>query len=475
MNLRFSIRSKLFFSHLLAVLLVSGSIGSYFYMSAAESLLRGIQERLQSNAAILSRAVDAGELRQIREPADTSRPTYVHNLELLRHFRRTNTDIAYLYIMRRQGDAVLFVIDSDETNRQALPGRVYEEATPTLVKGFTGLSVDERIGRDEWGYFLSGYAPLANGAGEFLIGIDMRADDVQAKYRQLRISGISSLIASILLALLFGWWLARRFTRPIRLFIDRCHAIARGRLDEQITIRTNDEMDRLVEAFNGMQSALAASEREKREAYDALLRARDELEIRVEQRTIDLREVNEKLNREIAERMRVEKVLEEAAMTDHLTGLPNRRTMTEHLQHEVIRNRRSKAPLTLLMLDLDHFKQVNDRHGQDAGDAILVEAGQRMKELIRGQDLLARWGGEEFIILLPETPLSGGRIVAEKIRRRIADTPFAVPGAGLSLTISIGAAQLSEGQQAEEMIKSADVALYEAKRLGRDRVVASEA
>lgn len=474
MTFRLSIRAKLFLSHLSAVLLVSGSIGSYFYMSAADSLLRGIQERLQSSAAIISRSIDAQELRQIREPADITRPAYFRNLELLRKLRRMNTDIAYLYIMRIQGEKVLFVIDSDESEHQALPGREYEDATASMVRGFTGISVDDRIGKDEWGFFLSGYAPLSNGAGEYLVGIDMRADEVHAKYQRLRISGLSSLFASILLALFFGWWLARRFMRPIRLFIDRCNAIATGRLDERITIHTHDEMDRLVAAFNGMQTSLAASEREKREAYDAMMRARDELEIRVEQRTADLKEINARLNSEIAERMRVEKVLQEAAMTDPLTGLPNRRTMTDHMQHEIIRSRRGKTPLTVLMLDLDHFKKVNDAYGHDAGDAVLIEMGQRTKELIRGQDLLARWGGEEFIILLPETPLAGGVIVAEKICKRIAGEAFAIPGAMVNLTVSIGVAALADDQQAEEMIKSADVALYDAKRLGRNRVVAAD-
>jgi two-component system cell cycle response regulator len=124
------------------------------------------------------------------------------------------------------------------------------------------------------------------------------------------------------------------------------------------------------------------------------------------------------------------------------------------------------------MLDLDHFKRVNDEHGHDAGDKVLIEVGRRMKELIRGQDLLARWGGEEFIILLPETPLTGGMVVAEKIRKRIAGEPFAVSGAVLHLTLSIGVAALGRDQQAEEMIKSADVALYDAKRQGRNRVEA---
>jgi len=470
MTYRLTIRAKLFFSHLLAILLVSGSIGSYFYLSAADSLMRGIQERLQSNAAIISRAVDAQELREIKGAADVARPAYQRNLELLRNFCRMNTDIAYLYVMRREGERVLFVIDSDETNRQALPGKEYDKVVPTLLKGFTGVSVDERIDSDEWGFFLSGYAPLRNGTGEYLVGIDMRADEVQAKYRQLRISGIISLTTSILLALLFGWWLARRFVQPIRLFIDRCDAIAKGRLEEKISIHTHDEMDQLIAAFNGMLTSLSTAEREKREAYDSLLKARDELEIRVRQRTTDLKEVNERLNREIAERLRFEKALKEAALTDPLTGLPNRRTMADYLQRELTRSKRCNTPLTVLMIDLDFFKMVNDEHGHDEGDAVLIETGRRIKELIRGQDLLARWGGEEFVILLPETPSAGGTVVAEKIRGRIAGEAYTTSGATLCLTVSIGVATLVEGQHPDELIKAADTALYQAKRRGRNRV-----
>ncbi len=284
------------------------------------------------------------------------------------------------------------------------------------------------------------------------------------------VKGISSLIASILLSLFFGWWLARRITDPIRVFIDRCHAIAKGRLDERITIRTHDEMDQLVSAFNDMQQALSASEREKRQAYEDLLKARDELEIRVEQRTSDIREVNKKLNQEIAVRLRVEKVVEDAARTDSLTGLPNRRIMNEYLEQEAIRSRRSKAPLTVLMLDLDSFKRVNDEHGRDAGDVVLVETAKRMRALIRGQDLLARWGGEEFVILLPETPLAGGGMVAEKIRTRITGELYLLPGRQIALTISIGVASLAQGQEPEALLKAADAALHRAKRLGRNRV-----
>jgi methyl-accepting chemotaxis protein len=267
-----------------------------------------------------------------------------------------NKDIAFLYIMRRINNRVVFVIDSDESDRQALPGKEYTEVIPALIDGFTGIAVDDKIYQDEWGAFLSGYAPIQNGMGEFLVGMDMHADDVEAKFRELRISGWISLSASIILALFFSRFLSRRFMTPIQILIERCNAIAKGRLDERIVIQTNDELEHLVQAFNSMSVSLASSERNQQQAFQDLRRARDELGIRVEQRTQDLKEVNERLSREIAERIRAEQALEVAALTDPLTGLHNRRAISDHLRHQAIQCEREKSEFAVLLADLDSFK-----------------------------------------------------------------------------------------------------------------------
>ena len=154
-----SIRLKLFLSHVFAVLLVSGSIGTYFYGSAAESLMDGLKERLQATAALISQTIDADTLRPLLTASDVSQPAYVDTLQKLRAFKRMNPDIAFLYVMRQEGEKILFVVDSDETEKQALPGTEYPQQLPSLVKGFTGVSVDTEILADEWGSFLSGYAP----------------------------------------------------------------------------------------------------------------------------------------------------------------------------------------------------------------------------------------------------------------------------------------------------------------------------
>ncbi|HNT56810.1 MAG TPA: diguanylate cyclase [Syntrophales bacterium] len=467
---RVTIRSKLILSHFLAIVFISGSVGTYFYFNAHDSLMRQLQDRLQYSAALLSRTLDANPLGEILGPSDSDKKAYQDTLRQLRAFRRMNKDIAYLYIMRRTDDKIHFVVDSDETDEQALPGTEYMEIPPEMYDGFVGVSVDAKIYTDEWGSFLSGYAPLMNGMGQYLLGIDMRADEVKRKFQLLRLSGIVSLFASIVLAFLFSQYLSDRFTSPIRLLISRCRTIADGRLEEKLAFETNDEINDLIDAFNSMADQLSSSERKKQEAFVALQKSRDELEIRVEQRTRDLKEINERMGIEMAERIRAQKALEEAAMTDPLTGLLNRRAMMAHLQHQVARNRRNRVPFTILLADLDHFKAVNDTNGHDAGDIVLVETAKRFSSLLRGQDIVARWGGEEFFILLPETPAEGGLVVAEKIRKGIAGEPFYWGGKTIFLTTSVGVAAYDGEDALHEYIRKADAFLYKAKHLGRNRV-----
>lgn len=203
----------------------------------------------------------------------------------------------------------------------------------------------------------------------------MRADQVREKYGALRISGAVSLFAAVVLAFILARILANRFMMPIRVSISRCSSIAEGRYDEQLDIQTNDELDRLIEAINKMSSSLSLSQRTTQAAVDSLRQAKDELEIRVRQRTSDLSEVNSKLSQEVAERLVAQKALQEAATIDPLTRLFNRRVVQERLDLEVARNSRQNTPFTLVIVDLDHFKMINDTHGHDAGDSILVETG----------------------------------------------------------------------------------------------------
>ena len=164
---------------------------------------------------------------------------------------------------------------------------------------------------------------------------------------------------------------------------------------------------------------------------------------------------------------------EEQAVTDALTGLANRRHFEDRLTQEVERARRSHAPCGLLMLDIDDFKQVNDRYGHIAGDAVLREVADVLRETAREIDLAARYGGEELALILPGADLDGAGQVGERVRTAIAGRDLPVRGPGgtpLRVTVSIGAAALGHGpEEARALVAAADEALYRAKRSGKNR------
>jgi two-component system, cell cycle response regulator len=163
----------------------------------------------------------------------------------------------------------------------------------------------------------------------------------------------------------------------------------------------------------------------------------------------------------------------EMAITDALTGLYNRRYMESHVGTLVEQAIARSKPLTVLILDIDYFKAVNDGWGHDAGDDVLREFALRIRKSIRGIDLACRYGGEEFVVVMPETDMAVATVVAERLRRRIATEPFPIQQGQrkLDVTISIGLAALRSEDNAAAVIKRADQALYRAKRDGRNRVV----
>jgi two-component system cell cycle response regulator len=168
----------------------------------------------------------------------------------------------------------------------------------------------------------------------------------------------------------------------------------------------------------------------------------------------------------------------EMAVTDALTGLYNRRYMESHLASLVGQAASRGKPLTALVLDIDYFKSINDNHGHDAGDDVLREFATRIRKSIRGIDLACRYGGEEFVIIMPDTDMGVATIVAERLRRRIASESFAIQNGAraIEVTISIGLATLDTADDtAATILKRADQALYRAKRDGRNRVVADAA
>jgi two-component system cell cycle response regulator len=162
--------------------------------------------------------------------------------------------------------------------------------------------------------------------------------------------------------------------------------------------------------------------------------------------------------------------LEVEARTDVLTGLANRRHAVEELDRMISLGRRHGRELSVLMIDVDHFKALNDVFGHDAGDRVLFRMARQLSRSLRGTDVLARWGGEEFVALLPETDAAGAHAVAERMRADAAERIAGIP----DVTVSIGCAGW-RGEDGETLIARADTALYDAKRAGRDRVVLDNA
>ncbi len=262
-------------------------------------------------------------------------------------------------------------------------------------------------------------------------------------------SATTALVAAAILGLV-AWIVAGNITQPVARLSAVARRIARG--EEQVHFNQTFkavELQRLSDALETMAGSLIARRQ-------ALEQANQALEQKVEERTRQLQEANVQL--------------EALARSDALTGLPNRHAAVERLGFEFTRFRRSGAGYAVLMIDIDYFKQVNDTQGHAAGDAVLVEVGRRIRDVLRESDFVARLGGEEFLVLLPMTDRAQATLVAEKIRVRVSQSPAAP---GLAVTVSLGLAMADASDTSEDVaVQRADGKLYQAKAAGRNRVEA---
>lgn len=217
------------------------------------------------------------------------------------------------------------------------------------------------------------------------------------------------------------------------------------------------QLERLTNISDGYQSVL----RQRNET----LATRYRKQIRQLHRIVKISDHYQEMMRETNEKLKI------ASTQDPLTGLPNRRLMLDRLNAEVALVRRRKQTFSVAIIDADHFKRVNDLYGHDVGDKALIFLARALTAHLRAYDVCSRWGGEEFLILLPETTGEVGAEIANRLRLGVANLhPEELP-AELTLSISAGVAEFSPESSLEETIKRADDSLYEAKRNGRNRVV----
>jgi len=316
------------------------------------------------------------------------------------------------------GGQVLF----DSRGAPSLPqDRLASQGVVLCLEEGSGIG-DYRNAKGEW--VLGGYRFLpAPGLG--LVVEVPRAEAFAAVYRlRDRILLISLAAAGLMTAL--GVALALKVSRPLRALIAGARAVAKGDLSHEIPVRSGDELGYLTRVFNRMTSSLRETHAE----------------------------------------------LERLSTTDELTGLYNRRQLAVVFARELSRADRSQESLSLLMIDLDHFKAFNDRHGHLEGDACLREIADFLRAQLRPTDVVVRFGGEEFLALLPATNKVAAAVIGERMRKSFAERDYAVANGVTPLTISVGvAAWPQDGRTEEELIRAADTALYAAKADGRNQVV----
>jgi diguanylate cyclase (GGDEF)-like protein len=205
-----------------------------------------------------------------------------------------------------------------------------------------------------------------------------------------------------------------------------------------------------------------------------ILRARLKAGLRIINVQRKLEQDRDQLHRLAAELTIAHQHARESALTDSLTGLYNRRYAMDRLSKEWMASERNRKPLSIMVLDIDHFKLINDTHGHHVGDVVLKHVSETLKELSRGPDVPCRIGGEEFLIIIPETGMAGALQYAERIRTELGHRVIETEGIKLNLTVSIGIAQKSEDiETVDQLLKMGDEAMYRAKHEGRNRVVAA--
>jgi diguanylate cyclase (GGDEF)-like protein len=256
---------------------------------------------------------------------------------------------------------------------------------------------------------------------------------------------------------LIAYQMARSIVRPIQALSEAAVRIGRGESDVVIPdLSSDDEIGVLTTTFNEMSSRLQENQR------------------KLDEQRLEIENANARLVAQNQELQRMNEVFQQLSITDELTRLHNHRFFRDHLPLEVRRSERTGEPLCLILIDIDDFKQLNDRFGHAVGDAVLRKVAEVMTVSTRDMDLLARYGGEEFALLASQTPLDGAVALAEKIRSAIARARFSVVDPEgpkeIQITVSMGVSQYRGDQKV--FFNEADRALYRAKASGKDCVVA---
>ena len=286
-------------------------------------------------------------------------------------------------------------------------------------------------------------------------------DATMVEENQLLLVMVLSVLCLLLGIAIVTWLVSSTLIQRLQRFHTVVQTVERGLFAARVDIEGNDEITLVSRAVNTTLDTVVG-------LLDEMRLQRDELA-----KGEELKRLHESLQREHEALNEANTRLSTLASTDMLTNLPNHRALQTLLKQECERARRFGRPLSLLFFDGDRFKQVNDTHGHSVGDVVLRELGERTRSVLRAGDTEGRFGGEEFLVLLPETDAQEAKVVAERLRSAVAASPVAtheVEG-GIAVTVSIGVASYpTDGTTASELHEQADQAMYWSKRLGRNQV-----
>ncbi|HSX62935.1 MAG TPA: diguanylate cyclase [Tahibacter sp.] len=462
-----TIKRRLLLSHLAVILLGAGALGAYMYWAVSNQMLDAVAQRLLDNVRLVESALSLDDIRALGDRADSSAGDRIAGR--LRAAVRLNADLASAYVVEPLGDSQRVLATSVADGRGGPDFLSFEEVG--MLRGGIDRAVvsDIRSAASERAE-LTAFAPIGAAPHAYVVGVRLNADSLQRSLNLLRLSTLGAILFGVLLALVLSRLLAEQLQRRIRALGERCRALAAGEPSPTGQPPIGDEFDRVIADFDATAQRLREASAQREAALTALTQANAQLESRVEERTRAIEDATHQLKSEIENRLQVEALLAEAALTDGLTGLLNRRAMLEMLVQAVMASR-GNGGFSMILADVDHFKHINDQHGHGIGDQVLAAVAREL-ELLQGDNRhAARWGGEEFFILLPNTTLMEACRRAEELRVRIER--MVTPVRGLRVTVSLGVAEIQPGEVLDDCLKRCDQALYRAKDAGRNAVVAA--
>ena len=376
--------------------------------------------------------------------------------ETVLQVRPSWTRILYIEAYDASGRPLLEASDGSQLARDA-SNKVDGEFLSCALEGHDACWQYARFGQGSSVLFLS--VPATSGLrwGTLVGAFDIHSfEGLSQQWSRKAMAFIVGLAGVVYLLIWFG--LSRMVMAPLSRLTHAAQRMEQGDLSARASLERPDELGELGQVFDSMASKLQAHT--------------ENLERKVAERSAQIRQQNQELERVNTQLTGINAQLERLATTDALTGLHNRRYLQRSLDFELARAQRAEHPFCLLMMDIDHFKRVNDTWGHAVGDRVLVRVAEILQEKLRTTDLRARWGGEEFVALLLDSDREAGLHTAEKIRAVVEDTPI---DAGLDepvrVTISIGVACFpDDGVEERKLFSHADSALYRAKEGGRNRV-----